>query len=123
LRIDGKTRSLVLFNCHLGLAAFERRMQLRRFVDSDQVKHTRKSTPFIICGDFNDVWGNLGRQILESANFRLVAKSTKTFPAILPVRPLDRICCRGDIEIKHSFASRTKITRQASDHLPLVADF
>jgi endonuclease/exonuclease/phosphatase family metal-dependent hydrolase len=41
----------------------------------------------------------------------------------MPVRSLDAIFYRGDIELSHGFASRTQNAREASDHLPLVADF
>jgi endonuclease/exonuclease/phosphatase (EEP) superfamily protein YafD len=39
------------------------------------------------------------------------------------MRPLDRVYYRGGLELDHSFASRTNIARQASDHLPLVVVF
>ena len=47
----------------------------------------------------------------------------KTFPAFLPLRPLDRIYFRGPLAADHCFVSRTHAARRASDHLPLVADF
>ena len=77
LHINGRTRTVVLFNCHLGLAAFERRMQLRRFIESDQLKHTRKNTPFIICGDFNDVWGKKDKVVHFQKMLRRVAPIVK----------------------------------------------
>ena len=51
------------------------------------------------------------------------AGSVKTFPAFLPMRPLDRIYYRGNLRLDHSFASRTELARQASDHQPMVAEF
>jgi endonuclease/exonuclease/phosphatase family metal-dependent hydrolase len=39
------------------------------------------------------------------------------------MRALDRVFYRGALRVQHAFAVHTKAARQASDHLPLVADF
>jgi endonuclease/exonuclease/phosphatase family metal-dependent hydrolase len=113
----------LLFNLHLGLAGFERAMQLRKILSSEALNHTHKSTATIIAGDFNDVWGSLGKSILEPQGFIPALGLTKTFPAILPMRPLDRAYFRGGLKLGHSFASHTKLSRHASDHLPVILDF
>ncbi len=123
VHVGGHSRTLLLFNTHLGLAGFERRVQLRRFLSSELLNRTHKNTPVIAAGDFNDVWARLGRQVMQPAGFSTATGPIKTFPAILPMRPLDRVFFRGDLIVDHSFASRTKVARQASDHLPLVVDF
>ncbi len=123
LRFGGHVHTILIFNFHLGLAAYERRIQLRRMLDCQLLKRTHKNTPVIAAGDFNDVWANLGRQIMEPAQFNCAAGLVRTFPAILPMRPLDRIYFRGELQVDHGFASRTRVARQASDHLPLVAEF
>ena len=84
--------------------------------------HTHRDTPVILAGDFNDVYGNLGRRHLEPSGFRPAVGKIKTFPAILPLRPLDRIYYRGRLKLVRSFASHTKVARQASDHLPLITE-
>jgi endonuclease/exonuclease/phosphatase family metal-dependent hydrolase len=71
----------------------------------------------------NDVWGGLGKATLELAGFRSATGPVKTFPAFLPLRPLDRIYYRGGLRVSHAHASRSGLARVASDHLPLVADF
>lgn len=123
LHFDGHTHTLLVFNFHLGLAAFERRIQLRRILDCSLLKRTHRRTAVIVAGDYNDVWGNLGRQIMEPAEFKSAAGLVKTFPAVLPLRPLDRIFYRGRLRIDHTYVSRTQVARAASDHLPLVAEF
>jgi len=123
LSFDGHIRTILVFNFHLGLAGYERNIQLRRFLNSEGLKHLHHNTPVVAAGDFNDVWGTLGRKLLLPVGFQSAAKRIKTFPAILPIRPLDRIFFRGDLTLDHSFASRTKTAQQASDHLPMVADF
>jgi endonuclease/exonuclease/phosphatase family metal-dependent hydrolase len=116
-------RTIHLVNCHLGLAGFERRTQLLRILRSDALSALHRSTPLIVAGDYNDVWGTLGKRIMEPAGFVPACKAVKTFPAIMPLRALDRIYFQGDIAFDHSFPARTDIARQASDHLPIVADF
>jgi len=117
------SHTLVVVNCHLGLAEFERRIQLRRIVACESLTRTHHHTGVIAAGDMNDVWGGVGRGTLEPAGFVSATGHTKTFPAFLPIRPLDRIYYRGDLLLHNAFVSRTAAARQASDHLPLVAEF
>jgi endonuclease/exonuclease/phosphatase family metal-dependent hydrolase len=118
----GRTRSMVLFNLHLGLGARERRTQLQCFLASHPFEGLHQSTPIVVAGDFNDLWGTLGPQCLEPAGFRRAGALSNTFPAMLPMRPLDGIFHRGSLEVSRCQPCRTAVARQASDHLPLVAD-
>ena len=122
LQLGTHTRSLLLANVHLGLAGFERQIQLRRLLETSMIARAASRTPVIIGGDYNDVWGKLGKRILEPAGFASVGGAIRTFPAMMPLRPLDRLYYRNLVPTRHAFASRTKVARQASDHLPLVAD-
>jgi endonuclease/exonuclease/phosphatase family metal-dependent hydrolase len=123
--VDGKGHShrLLLINTHLGLASFERQMQIRRILESDVVRHTHRHTAAILAGDMNDVWGRLGRVLIEPAGFVPACGAIKTFPAYIPMRALDRIYYRGGLALRNSHAARAEIARRASDHLPLIADF
>jgi endonuclease/exonuclease/phosphatase family metal-dependent hydrolase len=114
---------VVVANVHLGLAGFERRLQLRKLLDSEIIRHTHRRTPLIVGGDYNDVWGTLGKNVMHPAGFAAAGEHILTYPAALPARALDRIFYRGELISGHAFASRLKIARHASDHLPLVADF
>ncbi len=62
LRTGEHERSLILFNFHLGLAGYERRIQLRRLLTDESYVRTHHATPLILGGDLNDVWGTLGRR-------------------------------------------------------------
>ena len=115
--------SVLLYNVHLGLAGFERRIQLRRVLASRSLTDAQNYAGVIVAGDFNDAFNNLGRQILEPAQFRCATRAARTFPAMLPVRPLDRVYFRGDLHSQHAFVCHTRTARQASDHLPLIVDF
>lgn len=119
---DGHQRSLVLVNMHLGLAGSERGLQLERFLASQPFAHLQKRTPIVLGGDLNDVWGSLGPRYLVPAGFGRCGSLINTFPAYLPVRPLDGVFFRGDVEARGVSVPRTRLVKQASDHLPLVAD-
>ena len=119
----GHSKTVKVFNFHLGLAGFERRMQIRKFLQSDVLIHTHHDTAVIAGGDLNDVWGTLGKSLLEPEGFQPTAGPLKTFPAVLPLRPLDRVYYRGGITSLHCFACRSKVTQMASDHRPLIVDF
>lgn len=122
LPVDGQEKTLFLCNLHLGLAGFERVMQLRRLLSWEHLRLLHKETPAIIGGDFNDVYGSLSRRVMVPFGFETATRDSKTFPAFLPMRSLDAIYYRGDVRLHHAFAGHTTLSRQASDHLPLVAD-
>jgi len=116
------TRTVHVFNLHLGLLGGERKQQLERFLDSHPFSGCHARTPVIVAGDFNDVWGTLGKNHLEPAGFRGMQTSLRTFPSYAPVRALDSVYVRGDLELRHIQRSRLGVARRASDHLPLIAD-
>ncbi len=118
----GRSRTLHVYNLHLGLSGTERKAQLRRFLDSQPFVGLDRRTPIIVAGDFNDVWGTLGPKLLHPAGFHSARACIRTFPAFAPVRALDAIYVRGRIELVRVARSRLAVARLASDHLPLIAD-
>jgi endonuclease/exonuclease/phosphatase family metal-dependent hydrolase len=124
-RLRGARRGEIqLINCHLGLAGFERRIQLSKILDSDVFRRAWQArTAIVVGGDFNDVWGTLGKRLLEPLGFIAACKETRTFPAMMPLRPLDRIYYHGVLGFEHSFPAHAAIARVASDHLPVIVDF
>jgi len=123
LRDGGHQRTLVVHNLHLGLAGSERALQLSRFLQHEAERPLHGDTPSIIGGDFNDLWGTLGKRFLEPAGYRRAVATTNTFPAAVPLRPLDGLFFRGHAVLKHGHVGRGELARAASDHLPLIADF
>lgn len=122
VRQGRRSRTLAVFNLHLGLAGFERKMQLRRFLRSQPFARLHDRTPIVLGGDFNDLYGTLGPKLLEPAGFRSPGQAAPTYPAIYPVRALDGLYVRGDLVGIRCSRSRLRLARDASDHLPLVAD-
>ena len=126
VRLNGSlgrhTRTLHVYNLHLGLSGIERKIQLRKFLESHPFVGLHHRTPIVVAGDFNDVWGTLGKKLLEPAGFNSVGRVTRTFPAWGPLRALDAIYVRGDVRLKHVYRARLRLARRASDHLPLIGE-
>jgi endonuclease/exonuclease/phosphatase family metal-dependent hydrolase len=118
----GHFRTVQVFNLHLGLSQILRKIQLRRFLESEAFAKLDPRTPVIVAGDFNDTWGTLGPKYVVPAGFRGPARAIRTFPAYAPIWPLDGIYVRGDIELLEARRGDVAAARQASDHLPLIAD-
>jgi endonuclease/exonuclease/phosphatase family metal-dependent hydrolase len=121
-KLEHGTRSLVVFNLHLGLSGSERAQQLETFLACHPFAHLHHDTPLIVGGDFNDVWASLGQRFLEPKGFTRAGKLLPTFPAALPLRPLDGLWIRGGIKVVSAHPVRTALATAASDHLPIVAE-
>ncbi|HEY5938347.1 MAG TPA: endonuclease/exonuclease/phosphatase family protein [Kofleriaceae bacterium] len=121
VRHDDVDRTVHIFNMHLGLARYERRRQLQKFLDSHPFAHLHHDTPVVVGGDLNDVYGRLG-SLLAPAGFRGIQRRPLTFPAWGPVRALDAIFVRGTVDFVKLARCDSDLARRASDHRPLVAE-
>ncbi len=128
-RVDGKAgRHWVVANVHLGLLHLERKIQMRAILAS-LFEEAGPGEPVLVAGDSND-WGNrLHARIAAPAGFQLArldchrGAGIKTFPSRRPLAALDKILFRPPAELHHVECLRDERTREASDHLPLVAEF
>ena len=118
---EGLAQSVHVVSLHLGLWEGERRRQLARLFAGDPLQRLDEQTPVIVGGDFNDVFGSLAVRHLTPAGFDGHGRMN-TFPAFAPVRALDAIYVRGDVRLLNVEPARSTTARNASDHLPLVAD-
>ena len=132
VRHDGVDRTVHVYNMHLGLARFERKLQISKFLDSHPFSSLHHETPVVVGGDFNDVYGGLGALLLP-AGFRgpgdeleaevlKVGRRPATFPAWGPLRALDAIFVRGSVDYLQLSRGETELARRASDHRPLLAE-
>ena len=62
------------------------------------------------------------RGMLEATRLTRAGRLAPTFPAALPLRPLDGLWIRGGIKVVNAHPVRTGLATAASDHLPIVAD-
>ena len=121
VRHDDVDRTVHVFNMHLGLARFERRIQLTKFLDSHPFANLHHETPIVVGGDLNDVYGGLS-ELLRPSGFRGIERRPLTFPAWGPVRPLDAIFVRGNMDFMKLTRCESELAKRASDHRPLVAE-
>jgi len=115
-------KSLHLFNVHLGLTQRERKEQLRIFLKQLTCAKLDPDAAVIVGGDLNDLYGNLGSNVFRPAGFNSRGAHKATFPAYAPIRTLDGIYVRGQVELVRLQRSRLRLAKTASDHLPLIAD-
>lgn len=121
---------LEVFNLHLGLSAAERARQVELLVESSEFADLAGDAPCLVGGDFND-WRSLLRPLFtDGLGFRCATElrtarrpPIATYPAFSPRGGLDRIYYRGGLGLAGAHRCRLDLSRVASDHLPVVADF
>lgn len=115
-RVEPPAGPLLVIATHFGLNAGERRHQFRVLAE---VAQRRPDLPRVLLGDLNE-WRRRGPGQRILADLFEACTSHRTFPAALPLLPLDRICCQPGRLLARSWTDGTP--RRASDHLPLAAD-
>ena len=111
---------------HFGLSARQRQAQAEATIDYVD-RELNPNHPVFIAGDFNDWRGILTARFLRDKKFSEVRSSDLktrflTFPAWMPILPLDRIFYRG-CEVVEARVFRDSGRLGKSDHLPIIADF
>ena len=117
--------ALHVVNWHLGLAERERRWQVDHLLKHHLFREAGP-LPTLITGDFNDWRNSLNNGLFADNGFHQITRPIsrfRSFPAYLPVGSLDKVFVRGDIAMKSARVVKSRETRDASDHLPLVVDF
>jgi endonuclease/exonuclease/phosphatase family metal-dependent hydrolase len=122
LRVDlgANGRTLHVFNCHFGLALRERREQLELLAAFIRDSACQVG-PRVLMGDFNE-WhrGPVTRSLHREFSSRM-RRMRRTHPSVFPLFRLDRIYWDLELEGETFHAHRTRLSRVASDHLPVVA--
>lgn len=111
-------RSLDMVNTHLSVRFGERTGQVAKLVEdlmTDEI-----DAPIIVAGDFNCTpWSRPYRALRGRLQ---CAASPRSWPASLPVVPLDHILFSGPLRVVRSGVVRAAGTRTASDHAPVLAE-
>jgi endonuclease/exonuclease/phosphatase family metal-dependent hydrolase len=100
---------------HLGLTSSERRNQVERL---SLILRSEREQPVILLGDTNE-WFPLSRTIHTLHRFFGKSPAKPTFPAWLPLLPLDRIWVRPRGALETVRVHKSSLAKIASDHLPL----
>jgi endonuclease/exonuclease/phosphatase family metal-dependent hydrolase len=114
--LDGTRQTVV--TTHMGLSVRERWAQLVRL---ETVLDSIGRASVVLMGDFN-AWVP-GRDITRRLRERFgTAPWVRSFPALHPVLPLDRIFVAPADAIAALHVHRSEDARRASDHLPVWAE-
>lgn len=133
-KVAGHRHALEIFNLHLGLSAQERDRQVGLLARSGEFAALNEKQICIVGGDFNDWRARLHPMFTEIMGFacatakktgrnRYYNRSIATYPSFSPTGALDKIFYRGGLRLANSFRCRMQVSKVASDHLPIVADF
>ena len=81
----------------------------------------------MLVGDFNlvprsRVYHRLTKVFQDVQRAPGMGRTKPTFPSGFPVLRLDHVFTRGNVQVKRVDVIRNRLTRVASDHLPLVVD-
>lgn len=124
------TVGLPVFNLHLGLSFHERPQQVGVITRSPEFAALAAGDPCLVGGDFNDWFNRLAPMFTEIMGFRCATGHREnfqspylTYPSFSPTGGLDKIFVRGPLAIVKRQRCRMQISRIASDHLPVLADF
>jgi endonuclease/exonuclease/phosphatase family metal-dependent hydrolase len=108
---------------HLGLRESHRQRQLRMLCDVVG-EAVPAGAPLVVAGDFND-WRRRGHAQLAACGLTEVflaahGRLARTFPAHLPLLPVDRIYVR-DLQASQPRVLSARPWSHLSDHAPLLA--
>jgi endonuclease/exonuclease/phosphatase family metal-dependent hydrolase len=103
---------------HLGLRRSERRFQWRRLMVA--LAEAPMEVPTVVLGDMNE-WYAPSATLREANEVFGEPPAPAGFPCFAPFLRLTRIWVRPVAAIMHVAAHRSKLSRVASDHLPLKA--
>jgi endonuclease/exonuclease/phosphatase family metal-dependent hydrolase len=126
----GRSQELDVFNLHLGLSARERTRQIGLLTRSAEFAAVPKEAPCLVAGDFNDWRSLLLPVFVEILQFKSATRdrfgrqaAIRTYPSFSPTGALDKIYFRGPLRLTGARSCRLGVSRVASDHLPIIADF
>lgn len=126
VKLPGCATEVHIVCIHFGLTGRERRGQAVKLCDRID-SHVPHDAPLIVAGDFNDWLGKVEHHFHDHLGLQEVFREThgryaRTFPAWLPMLPMDRIYYRGLQPIACERLNRAPWP-SLSDHAPLQATF
>jgi endonuclease/exonuclease/phosphatase family metal-dependent hydrolase len=110
---------------HLGLNGRERLAQVEALLSPDWLGHPERQRPLALCGDLNALPGTRAYRRLRSVLHDPVPWRRwprGTFPSGLPVLRIDHVLLCPRWLVHRVEVPRTRLTRVASDHLPLLVE-
>jgi endonuclease/exonuclease/phosphatase family metal-dependent hydrolase len=111
---------------HFGLFRRERLLQVQALLGPEWLGHPECRPPLILCGDFNAsphsrVYARIIGRLRDVQRCLAWSRPKSTWPARHPVRRIDHMFISPDFTVEEVAVPQDKLTRMASDHLPLIA--
>ncbi|MBG1233451.1 endonuclease/exonuclease/phosphatase family protein [Aestuariivirga litoralis] len=114
-----RKQHLRIIATHFGLLRRSRAQQVERVLEM-----AKDTNPFctILMGDLNE-WRRGKRSALNGLEpiFGAITEFVPSFPARFPILALDRILCHPRSRLENIAVHDSRLSRRASDHLPLTA--
>ena len=126
VEVNVRGRAVQVVNTHLGLLGIERQRQVEMILGPDWLGHPDCGGPVILCGDLNagprsaPYRAAAGR--LRDAHAAADGRPGRTCPSQWPLVRIDHVFVSPGFEVAGAEVVRTTLTREASDHLPLVVE-
>ncbi|WP_193164383.1 endonuclease/exonuclease/phosphatase family protein [Microbulbifer hainanensis] len=127
IEVEHDGRKVHILNTHLGLSKAERLNQVEALLGPEWLSHPQCQGHKVLVGDFNALpnaaeikrlHGHLRDAQIEAPNHT----PQGTFFSRMPKVRIDHIFVSPEVKVHRILVPRTELTRQASDHLPLIAD-
>jgi endonuclease/exonuclease/phosphatase family metal-dependent hydrolase len=119
-------RELQVVNAHLSLRARERFAQAQALLGPNWLGHPDCVDPAILLGDFNAPphsrsYKLFASHLRDAQSANPTGQPQPTFHTRAPVLRLDHVFATASLEVVEAGPVRTRLTRVASDHYPLLA--
>jgi len=120
-------RKVQILSTHLSIREKERRVQAEALAGPEWLGHPDCGPSVVLAGDFNtSSHSHAGRliqkRLTDACVLRVEDTTLQTWSSRLPVRRIDHIFLSECFRPGSVHVPRSRLTRVASDHLPLVAD-
>ncbi|HMB68126.1 MAG TPA: endonuclease/exonuclease/phosphatase family protein, partial [bacterium] len=124
VEVDVGGAAVQVLNTHFSIHERERRLQVRELVGDRWLASPDCTGPVVLAGDFN---ASPDSRIVRSVETRLASVAAggrpRTWSSRMPVRRIDHVFRSDELEVRGVSVPRSRLSRTASDHLPLVVDF
>ncbi len=128
VEVDIEGTPIQIVNTHLGILERERRLQVNAILQHPEwLGGNDSSRPLVLCGDFNagpDSWTcrQFDRVLHNVGEGPGGGTPKRTWSGRIPLRRIDHVYVSDALRVERVLVPRTRLTRVASDHLPLVVD-
>jgi len=132
VEVDADGETIQVMNTHLSIAERERRLQVEALVGQEWLGHPDCRGPVVLAGDLNATSTSYtGRRLsgvlrdavlADPRRRRLGERRPRTWSGRMPILRIDHVFTSAHFRVVGLDVPRTRLTRTASDHLPLVVD-